>query len=314
MHPKVSTVITCYNYGRFLATAVDSVLAQTYANFDVVVVDDGSTDDTARVMATYANDCRVRYIRQENRGQASAKNLGIRSTDGELVAFLDADDIWEPRKLEKQVPLFERPDIGLVYSGVSMIDESGAALPFEGFTGYLSPRSGRVTEWLVFDNIVPFSSSVVRRECFNACGTFDESLQMGIDWDLWLRASLGYEFAFVNEPLIRYRAGHAGQMSKRTEERFKAADAILARFLAAHPGLIPPRTRSRADAYTCVVRSSHYRGDRWVHSTGLLLKALRHDWSFGPAYRGLLKNLLFLVSRHERFGAANEDIGPRVSQ
>ncbi len=312
MQPKVSTVITCYNYGRFLAAAVESALAQTYANLDVVVIDDGSTDDTRHVIEPYLRDCRVRYIRQENRGQAAAKNLGIHSTDGELVAFLDADDVWEPRKLEKQVPLFERAEVGLVYSGVSMIDESGAPLPFEGFQGYLSPRSGRVTEWLVFDNIVPFSSSVVRRTCLNACGGFDESLKMGIDWDLWLRVSLHNEFAVVNEPLLKYRVGHAGQMSKRTDERFKAADGILRRFLDEHPGAIPPRILSRADAYTCVVRSSHYRNDRWLHSTALLMKALRHDWSFVPAYRGLLKNLLFLLPGHDRFGVSNDDTRDRV--
>ncbi len=170
---KVSVVVTCYNYGRFLAGAVESALNQTYRNLDIVVVDDGSTDDTPVVMQRFADNPRVRYIRQENRGQAAAKNTGIRESNGPLVAFLDADDAWEPEKIARQVPMFRRAEVGVVYSGVSMMDEDGGQVPFEGFTGFLRARSGRITEHFVFDNVVPFSSSVVRglRSSAWACST-----------------------------------------------------------------------------------------------------------------------------------------------
>jgi glycosyltransferase involved in cell wall biosynthesis/acyl carrier protein len=292
---KVSVVIPTYNYARFLATAVESALNQTYRNLEIVVVDDGSTDDTPAVMQPFLDNPRVRYIRQENRGASAARNVGIRESDGPLVAFLDADDIWEATKLEKQAPCFANPIIGVVYSAVTLIDEAGRALPTAPAGGYLAPRSGKVTGWLVFDNFVPFSSSVVRRECLKIAGVCDESLRMGMDWDLWLRISLTCEFQSIGEPLVRYRMGHSDQLSRQTERRFESADRITSHFYARSPDVVSPAVRRAARAYTCAVRGDFYRRSDWPRSTLLFLEAARQNWRFRPAYRGLVRNLLVPV-------------------
>lgn len=254
----VSVVVTCYNYGRYLAQSVESALAQAYGNLEVIVVDDGSTDNTPEVAGELLKDPRVRCIRQKNAGQANAKNTGIRASTGEFIAFLDADDFWETGKLEKQMPLFSDPLVGVVYSRAHTVDDLGLAVVPDPPGKYLLPRSGRVTGQLFFDNFVPFSSAVVRRECLEKVGIFDESLKMGIDWDLWLRISVSYAFAYVDEPLLAYRVGHPGQMSRNLEVRQRCSDRIMEKFLAAHPGMLSNKTVRDALTYTCLSRGYYY--------------------------------------------------------
>ncbi len=285
----VSVVITSYNYGRYLALCVGSALGQTYRNIEVIIVDDGSTDDTGEVARKFLSDPRVRYIRQKNAGQANAKNSGIRAATGEFIAFLDSDDFWETNKLEKQMPLFSDPRVGVVYSRARYIDGKGVPIDLTLAGEHLLPRSGRVTEHLFFDNFVPFSSAVVRRECVGKAGIFDESIKMGIDWDLWLRISVNYTFAYVDEPLLAYRVGHSGQMSRNLEERQRCSDIITGRFLAAHPGLIPKSTIRHALTYMYVSRGYFYEGINFKKSATCYMTALKIN-PFSPGvYRGLLR-------------------------
>src|SRR5687767_7749573 len=112
VNPAVSVVIAAYNMAQYVDEAVTSVLAQTFEDLEVVVIDDGSKDNIADVMRAFDSDSRVRFISQENRGQPRAKNAGIRAAKGEFIAFCDADDVWDPRKLERQMPAFESPKVG----------------------------------------------------------------------------------------------------------------------------------------------------------------------------------------------------------
>jgi glycosyltransferase involved in cell wall biosynthesis len=227
MIPAVSVVIATYNYGRFLSEALRSVLAQTFQNFEVIIIDDGSTDDTAHVAASFLGDPRIRYHRTERQGQPRAKNTGIRLTTGPLIAFLDADDVWLPGKLERQLALFAKnPELGVVYSRRLVMDEEGEQLRY---TQPLLYR-GYVLEQMFLDNFVCFSSAVVRRAVLAHVGLFDESIPMAIDYDLWLRVASCYHFDFVDEPLVRYRVGHAN-LSQRAEERLEIAAQIMRRFL-----------------------------------------------------------------------------------
>ncbi|HEV7986677.1 MAG TPA: glycosyltransferase, partial [Steroidobacteraceae bacterium] len=197
----VSVVIATYNMGRYLPQAVQSVLAQTYANVEVQIVDDGSSDDTGQVVRLWERDERVRVHRQSNGGQAQARNRGIALSRGPYVAFLDADDEWLPQKLSRQMPLFENPQVGVVYSEYECIDGEGRALPKPPTRMY----RGRITTELLIDNFVSFQTAVVRRECLERHGAFDESVRMGDDYDLWLRLSAHYEFDFVPEATVHYR-------------------------------------------------------------------------------------------------------------
>jgi len=292
--PSLSVVITAYNYGKYLKGCIESVLNQTWRDFEIIVVNDGSTDDTDNVIAPYLSDQRIHYVKQKNAGQANAKNTGIRHAKGDFIAFLDADDLWEANKLEEQIPLFQDPLVGLVYSTARYIDEKGNAVQFEHRSKYLVARSGQVTRHLFFDNFIPFSSSVVRKECLDRWGVFDEGLSMGIDWDLWLRLSVHYKFSFVDKPLLVYRIGHAGQMSKNLELRQRCSDAIINKFIAANPSHISPVLIRKMWQYTYMNRGYYYRYINLKRSSRYYLRALS-QWPFtiGPL-RGLLMNCVVM--------------------
>src|SRR3954452_13254995 len=129
MPPAVSVVVASRNYGRYLAGAVRSVLGQTFADLELIVIDDGSTDDTSDVIRPFLADPRVRYHRTDGLGQSRAKNLGVLQARGPLVAFLDGDDEWLPTKLARQFPLFTDPNVGVVYSRRTLMDAAGRDLP-----------------------------------------------------------------------------------------------------------------------------------------------------------------------------------------
>ena len=294
---KVSVIITCYNYAKYLPGCIESVLNQTWQDFEIIVVNDGSTDNTDDAIASYLSGQKILYIKQKNSGQANAKNNGIRHSKGELIAFLDADDLWDATKLEKQLPLFRDPRVGVVYNTARYIDEQGREFSFMLSSEYLKPRSGVVTRYLLFDNFVPFSSSVVRRDCLDRAGIFDETISMGIDWDLWLRISVHYEFQYIDEPLLLYRFGHSGQMSKNLDVRQRCSDTIMAKFIQANPNLAPARLLRRVRHYTFLNRGHYYHTYDMKLSSRYFMKALC-QWPFalGP-YRGLIKNVLKKIFR-----------------
>lgn len=287
--PTVSVVITCYNYGHYLDGCIQSVLQQTYTDYEILLIDDGSTDNTAEVVQKYSHLKNFHYIFQENGGQARAKNRGIESARGEFIAFLDADDLWHQDKLAEQMPLFADPGVGVVYSRAQLIDANGEKMEVGDAGEYLRPRSGRVVEWLLFDNFVWFSSSVLRATCLQQFGRFDESLAMGIDWDLWMRLSLHCDFAYVDRPLLLYRAGHPGQMSKNADGRRACADRILDGFINAHKERLHPRAVRQAQAYADCNRGYHYIDtDRWRSLCFFARSVCMHPWSLEP-YKGLVR-------------------------
>jgi glycosyltransferase involved in cell wall biosynthesis len=228
--PLVSVVIATFNMGQYLPKAVDSILQQTWKNLEVIVVDDGSTDNTPDVMQNYSNDSRVNYIRNQNQGQPKAKNCGIKNTKGDFIAFCDADDFWEQKKLEIQMPLFSNPEVGVVYSEVSFIDENN--VPFSK-SQHEVRHSGKITDQMLIENFVPFGTSVIRRKCIEQNGIFDEEFRMGIDWDLWLRYSLDWEFVYAPEKTYVYRVW-SGQMSNNYRGRYDHAKRILTKFSHQH--------------------------------------------------------------------------------
>lgn len=288
--PTVSVIVTCYNYGGYVGGCIESILAQTCQDFEIIVVDDGSTDNSATVISGYLSDQRINYIRQDNAGQAKAKNTGIRHSRGKFVAFLDADDLWKKSKLEKQLPLFAESEVGVVYSTATYIDKEGRDLNYSLPGKYLMPRAGRVTEHLFVDNFVPFSSAVVRADCLRKAGGFDESLKMGIDWDLWLRISVPWQFVYVDEPLLVYRLGHPGQMSKNIREREACADRIMAKFLQTYSDALSSSAINRAFAYTYSNRGDSFRPVDREMSNYYFLRSIRKRWFQVRAYRGLLRN------------------------
>ena len=200
--PLVSVVVPNYNCARFLRDAVDSVLRQSYPAREIIVVDDGSTDDSLAVLESYGD--RIRLVTQRNQGVSVARNAGIGRSRGELIAFLDADDIWHPEKLAKQVPLFTNPEVGLVYCAVEYVDEAARPLG-TNVTG----RRGRVLRDIALLRgtivLAGGSTAVVRRKSFDKAGLFDPRMSTAADWDMWRRIACHDEIDVVREPLMQYR-------------------------------------------------------------------------------------------------------------
>ena len=291
----VSVVIATYNMARYLPFAMRSVLDQTYKNIEMLVVDDGSTDDTRKAIAPFLGDARVRFYVQENKGQAAAKNCGVRHSKGDYIAFLDADDMWAPNKLELQVPLFALGErIGVVYSRVSYIDETGRDLgraDNELFRGCVSGP-------LLIRNFVGFGTVLVKRECFDRLGCFKETLPMGIDYDLWLKFSTQYDFDYIDRPLLHYRVW-PGQMSKNTKARYLHGIEIMKNFLQEYPESVHKNIINEAWAHTyvgfgeCVRDFDQSLGPAF----GLYLRALRYKPNYLPAWKAMIKTVLWSPKR-----------------
>lgn len=286
----VSIVVATYNLARFLPDAIASILRQSYQNIEIIVIDDGSTDNTQHVIKPFLEDSRVQYYYQDNQGQASAKNLGIRVSKGTHVAFLDADDVWMPDKLKLQMPLFEKSSaVGVVYSRVQYMGESGNELEVADNVLFRGQVSGR----LFIENFIGFGSCVVKRDCFDRLGIFREYVKMGIDYDLWLRLSSQFEFDFVDRPLLRYRLW-GGQMSRNCKGRYLCGIAIMKRFLEEFPDVIDRHTEKEAWAHTYVGFGQCLQAmERSIGpALTLYLRALRHRPTYRPAWISIARAFL----------------------
>jgi len=286
----VSVIIATYNMGGYLTQAVESVLAQSYPELELLIVDDGSTDDTPDIVRQWQSDPRVRVLRQPNAGQARAKNAGVRLSRGAFVAFLDADDVWLPDKLASQMPLFEgRPDVGVVYSEYEKMDGAGRPLPRAP-----SPlHRGRVSGALLIENFVGFPTAVVRRALLERYGAFDENLGMGIDYELWLRLSAHCEFDFVARATARYRVW-GGQMSGNYRERYRCGIRIMQNFLAKHRDTVDPAVVRSAWAHTYTGRGdvTLWRGRDRRGALRDYARALSYQPWYWPAWRALLRSIV----------------------
>lgn len=201
--PKVSVIIPTYNRSHHLRAAIASVLEQSFQDFEVIVVDDASTDATEDVVRSFC-DSRVYYLRHEaNKKEAASRNTGLRAATGEYIAFLDDDDEWVPEKLQLQIELMENrpPQFGGVYTGCVTIDrESGSVVG-----GVTPEKRGNILDDMIVKNWVGTPSTVLfRKECFSLVGSFDESIAFGVDYDMWIRIASKYQVDFIGEPLVKY--------------------------------------------------------------------------------------------------------------
>ena len=230
--PKVSVIIPAYNSMTYLPETLQSLLDQTYSDFEALVINDGSTDHTEE-WVSQQTDPRIKLISQVNKGLSGARNTGIAAATGEYLAFLDADDLWHPTKLEKQVECLDNnPDAGLVYTWVALINEHGVP------TGRLFKNSqeGNVWEHLILQNIVESGSvAMVRRQCFETCGVFDINLRSFVeDWDMWLRIALHYPFKAISEPLVYYRQ-HSQSASRNWAAMEQSYGLVIEKAFASAP-------------------------------------------------------------------------------
>lgn len=246
--PKVSVVTPAYNAMKYLPATLESILQQTFTDFEVLIVDDGSTDNIVQ-WATGLVDPRVRFFSQANQGVSVARNTAIAHAQGEYVAFLDADDLWEPTKLAKQVRcLDENPEVGLVHSWMVFIDEQGNS------TGRVMKHNVEGYAWkeIVQSNKIACLSVMVRRCCFDAVGAFDPSLRAIEDWDLWIRIANRYMIAVIKEPLAYYRQVPLS-ISKNCQVMEQSFNQVIEKaFQPASPSVQYLKNYSYVYAYLCL--------------------------------------------------------------
>ena len=225
--PTVSVIIPTYNRAHLVGRAIRSVLNQTFQDFEIIVVDDGSTDNTEEVIKSF-NDPRIRYIRHEqNRGGSAARNTGIRAARGEYIAFLDSDDEWLPQKLERQVNAFKSLDetTGLVYTGLRFVDHKGA-LVWEQRPNL----SGYIFHKLLRRNVIGTASSVMlRRDCLLFTGLFDETLPSRQDLDLWIRIARQFKVFPIPEPLTVHYV-HEQRITADLNAKIRGHKLFMAKF------------------------------------------------------------------------------------
>lgn len=228
--PKVSVVIPAYNGQRYLADTIKSVLAQSMPFLEVIVVDDGSTDNTAGLVRDFIKrDNRVRYFKQEHSGVSAARNRGISQARAEYIAFIDHDDLWSPEKLEKQLAVFNaHPGLALVYARTGIIDENNKPKGMVG--GLAGPERGFCFDKLLEGNFIPLSSAVVKRDALEALDTwFAEELEMLEEIELFLRLAFSFKIDYCGEILAKWRMHGNNDSRLRRNLMIKEYGIILER-------------------------------------------------------------------------------------
>lgn len=278
--PTVSVVIPTYNSLRYLSAAIASVQAQRYppAKVQIVVVDDGSVDGSAEMADVHArSDSRILVLRQPNGGPAAARNRGIAASRGELIAFLDCDDTWEPSKLARQAALYQDdPELGLIHCGCTFVDADGAAVT--DWVRRSRTDQGELLLEYFCDFFLITSAIIVPRHCLDAVGHFDESLRIGEDHDLFLRLLARYRVGCIALPLLN-RTIRADSLSRQDFDLDAHNDLlILDRFLQAHPEFASQHAERIAARYASYLYEYGYglleHGKR-PRARTMLLRSLR---------------------------------------
>ena len=291
MEPLVSIIVPAWNCARWITATLESVYAQTYRNWEIILVDDGSTDDTRSILDRHM--ARIRYHYQENRGTAAARNAGLREARGELIAFLDNDDLWLPRKLELQVKALQAaPECGLVFTDGRVFTDDGSRL-HSVLSRQLDPWIARCTTadgltakgWLfrelfLASEIASASSVLVSKQCIEGAGGFDEKIRLADDYDLWLRIALRHPVILVRTSLYMWRwrdDSQSGPINDRQYRWRKAAIAVVEKHLANAPSEIRAAVRVNLGRMYWLCARVLFGQDQFRESRRMFIGCLRHN-------------------------------------
>ena len=224
-NPTVSVIITTYNRAQLVSRALQSALNQTYGDFEIIVVDDASTDNTMEVLGRF-EDKRIRYLRREkNGGNSASRNTGIQAAKGDYIALLDSDDEWFPEKLQKQVNKFieSGEGVGLIYTGFLYVSQKTGEI-----LGQVIPtfRGNVYANLFMKGCFLANSSAFIKKTCFEKVGFFDEDLRSCVDWDMWIRLSKYFEFDFVPDILTKFYF-HENQVSSNLNMRVLGTERLI---------------------------------------------------------------------------------------
>lgn len=291
--PKVDIIIPAYNAAKYLPIAITSVLAQTFDDWRILLIDDGSTDNTPEIVAPFIQQLgpKLQYIKQQNQGLPAARNTAIRNSSSEFLALLDADDIWLPNRLLESLKHFEtRPHAGLSYSFVELIDQNGDSISI--WNTVQKHAEGRVAPYIYMRSInLPCPTITFRRRCVDEVGLFDETLRAAEDRDLWLRIALRYEVALVPKLLAQYRVA-PGSMSTDPERMLKAQLQFIEKHYGSPGCGRIARRIALGRCYTQRAEALRDRGDRMA-----ALKSSARALSWYPFDPGSLRTAASLLLR-----------------
>jgi len=275
----VSAVIPTYNHAALAPDAVESALAQTWPRVEVIVVDDGSTDDTLARLARFGG--RITVLRQEHRGPAVARNAGIRASRGEWIAFLDSDDLWMPEKIARCVAALEgAPNAGVAYTAVRIHElDTGRRYPLPQYT-----MSGNLARDLFLEcKGVNTSTLVVRRAALDKVGLFDEEFFRAQDWDLMVRLAEQYGYVHVPEILTDRRL-HAGSLSVTRQDLYAKYNLlVIQKALARRPDLYSGLAADSLSRAHFRFGMAHYADFRMADARGEFRRSLRYRWNWKAA-------------------------------
>lgn len=295
MMPLVSVIIPTYNRTTYIGEAIDSVLAQTYENYEIIVIDDGSSVDVKKVLKPYED--KIKYLYQENRGLAAARNTGIKNSSGDYLAFLDDDDLFEPRKLEIQVKILEsNPDVGFVYSDCLEFDTNKRTKLELNLAVCRNRPAGEFANLFFINPSVRVPALLVRRKCFEDAGLFDETLAMHEDGDMLLRIALHWRTRYSDYPSARVRY-HEANMSKDDIVMYKSILKSSRKILSSYPEF----NKSLAETAERQIKQIEHN----------LFKALAIDghWDEAKEYAQNMVEKLFVMLRFNLFYKLRHRLG-----
>jgi len=270
-NPLVSAIIPNYNYSQYLRETIDSVLEQTYGQIEIIIVDDGSTDGSREILESYGDQ--ISAIYQQNAGVSAARNNGVSRSGGDFLAFLDADDLWLPTKIEKQIARFTaEPSLGLVHVGVDEIDAEGNSLRkrLEGSNGDATIDLLAMSRKGVLGG---GSGLMVPRNVFNEIGGFDTRLSTSADWDVFYQVASRYPVGFVPEILLNYRI-HSANM----HDNVKAMEHDIGiAFEKAIGNPSTPQARKHYGNLFKILAGSYFRSGNYSEFIRTAWQSIRYD-------------------------------------
>jgi glycosyltransferase involved in cell wall biosynthesis len=275
---KVSVIIPAYNCASYTVETVESVLNQTYANIEIIVVDDGSTDNTGEELKKFAGV--IQYIYKENGGACSARNLGIGLSTGEYIACLDCDDLWLPEKLEHSLAVLEAcPELALVFTACYLIDSEGNISGQERC--HVDLRNGY--RQLFYENYIAAPTVVMRRSCLGNVGLFDEDIFIPADWDLWLRLSRLFPIGYIDKPLSKYRVT-SNYSARNLQQFFEESMYVIEKNIKICGDLSVGEQNKIYRTLFWVFSLLHFKAGNWCETRSMLKRSIDCDPYQGRAY------------------------------
>ena len=301
--PLVSIIIPTYNRAAIVTNAIKSVLEQTYQNFEILVVDDGSIDATQSTLAKI-KDKRVKLISASHGGAAAARNIGLKTAQGEYIGFCDSDDLWIASKLELQINYFKQnPDVDLVFGDV--VSLRGKKIETASYFGERKPHAGHVFNQLLQYNFIPNVSVLVRKSCLDQIGYFNEELKTSEDYELWLRFCLHYKVSYISEMVVQVLR-HDGNITMDDQTTYSNHLSVLDLMAKKFGTLISKSALQKAYGRTYRnLTYSHILNRRWSQARTTIVQSFKHDSFSIATWRylfvlGLPINLLNALLDHRK--------------